>query len=92
MIHIISRLKLESYDKWKPIFNERAALRKDAGSQEAILFRNSNDPHEVLILFKWDTLERAKEYLESALLERALEKAGGKIIEIIYLDKIVKST
>jgi quinol monooxygenase YgiN len=92
MIHVISRLKLESYDKWKPVFNERAAMRKEAGSQEAILFRNSDDPNEALILFQWDNLENAKKYLESALLEKALQEAGGKLTEVIYLEEIEKTT
>ncbi len=92
MIHIISRLKLESYENWKSIFHERAAIRKEAGSQEAILFRNSDDPNEALILFQWDNMENAKKYLESALLEKALEKAGAKLTETIYLEKIEKTT
>lgn len=92
MIQIISRLKLESYNKWKPLFNERAALRKEAGSQEAILFRNSDDNHEVLVLFKWDNMENAKKYLESALLEKALQDIGGQLTEIIYLEEIEKTT
>ena len=91
MVYVIGQLKLESYDKWKPVFNERSSARKEAGSKEARLFRNSDDQNEVSILFKWDNKENAKKYMESANLQKTLQNAGAKIIKITYLDEIEKT-
>lgn len=91
MIYVIGELKLESYDRWKPVFNERSSVRKEYGSKEAILFRNSDDPHDVEILFKWDSKENAKKYMESESLQKTLKNAGAKIEKITYLDEIEKT-
>lgn len=91
MIYVIAQLKLESYDKWKPLFNERSAMRKENGAKEANLFRNSDDPNEVVILFKWDNKENAKKYVESATLLEALQKAGIKKLKVTYLDEVAKT-
>ncbi len=60
MVYVIAQLKLESYDKWKPVFDERAAIRKESGSKEARLFRNSNDQNEAVIIFEWDNNGKRK--------------------------------
>jgi hypothetical protein len=49
MVYVITQLQVESYDKWKPVFDERKALRKESGSKEARLFRNFNNDNEVVI-------------------------------------------
>ena len=35
MVYVIAQLKLESYDKWKPVFDERA-IRKESGSKKLV--------------------------------------------------------
>ncbi len=90
MVYVIAQLKLENYDKWKSIFDERASIRKEAGSKEARLFRNSNDDNEAMILFEWDTMENAKEYLESEALRKALKEVGVTYT-ITYLDEVEKT-
>lgn len=87
MVHIIAQLKLESFDKWKSVFEERSAIRKESGSKEARLFLNSNDPSEAMILFEWDNIENAKKYLESEALKEALKKVGATFT-ITYLDEV----
>lgn len=91
MVYVLGKLKLESYSKWKPLFNERAAIRRDYGSYEAHLFRNSENPNEVVILFKWDNFENAHSYFESEALQQALKNIGAKVIEINYLDEVAKT-
>jgi quinol monooxygenase YgiN len=92
MVYVIGELKLENYDKWKPVFNERSTIRKEAGSKEARLFRNSDDQNEVMILFEWDNKENAKKYMESATLQKTLQEAGIKKLKVTYLEEIEKTT
>ncbi len=91
MIYLIGELKVENFDKWKPVFNERSTARKENGEEEAHLFRNSDDPHDVEILFKWDNKENAKKYMESESVQKTLENAGAKIERVTYLDEIEKT-
>lgn len=90
MVYIIAKLKLKSFDKWKPVFNERSSVRRESGSKEARLFRNSNDPNEVMILFEWDNMENAANYLESEALKETLKKVGATFT-ITYLDEVEKT-
>lgn len=91
MIYVLGKLKLESYDKYKPFFDKRSAAREESGSKEAHLFRNSDNPNEVLILFKWDNKENAKKYMESDDLRKYLQNAGAEIINITYLNEMETS-
>ena len=91
MIYLIGELKVDNYDKWKPIFNERSTARTESGEQEAHLFRNSDDPHEVEFLFTWDNKKNAKKYMESESVEKTLKNAGAKIERVTYLDKVEKT-
>ena len=90
MVYIIAQLKLENYDKWKPVFDERSNLRKEMGSKEARLFANSDDRNEAMILFDWDTKENAQKYLESEALRETLKKVGATYT-ITYLDELAKT-
>ncbi len=87
MVYVLAQLKLESYAKWKTFFDERSAARKEAGSKEAHLFRNSDDQNEVMILFEWDNKENAWNYMESDNLRKYLHNVGAEIVNITYLDE-----
>jgi quinol monooxygenase YgiN len=87
MVYVLARLKVESYAKWKSLFDERSATRKEKGSKEAHLFRNSDDQNEAVILFEWDNRENAQKYMESDELLKSLKNVGAEIISITYLDE-----
>lgn len=91
MVYVLGKLKLESYEKWKNLFDQRSSTRKESGSKEAHLFRNSENQNEVVILFDWDNIENARNYMESDKLRKLLINAGAEIIEITYLDEQEKS-
>lgn len=90
--NVLAQLKVENFDNWKKFFEERSDTRKELGSKEAHLFKNSDDPNEALILFEWDNKENAREYMESDDLKKYLQKAGAKIINITYLDELETTT
>jgi heme-degrading monooxygenase HmoA len=92
VVYVIARLKLESYDKWKPVFDERKTLRKEAGSKEALLLSNFDNPKEIVIFFDWENMESARKFFESESLKKALQKGGAKLTETTYLEEIEKTT
>jgi quinol monooxygenase YgiN len=92
MVYVIAKIKLENFDNWKSVFDERATTRNKAGSKEAILFRNLDDSKEAQILFEWDNKENARKYMESETIKKVLQNAGAKLTDTIYLEKIEKTT
>ena len=87
MVYVLGKLNVENYETWKTFFDKRSDTRKESGSKEAHLFRNSDDPNEVLILFIWDTKENARKYMDSENLRKYLKNAGSEIKDITYLDE-----
>jgi quinol monooxygenase YgiN len=92
MVYVLAKLKIEDYDMWKPVFDERKSLRKEAGSKEGTLYRNSDNSNELIIFFDWEDMEKAKKFFQSESLQKALEKGGAELIETTYLEKIEKAT
>lgn len=41
-----------------------------------MVFRNANDPNEVLVLLEWDGLERAQQFMNNDALRKIMERAG----------------
>ena len=77
MAHLLVRQKVESYAKWRPVFDEHDATRVAAGQVGMPqVFRSGDDPWEVVILMEWDELERARQFTSSPELKEAMEKAG----------------
>ena len=50
MQYALIRHKVADYDQWKPIFDEHGAARKANGCSGHQLFRNINDPSQLIIL------------------------------------------
>jgi heme-degrading monooxygenase HmoA len=76
MLYLLERHKVRDYDRWREIFEGDAANREAAGCRGAWVFRNADDPEEVVVLFEWDALQRARRRIESATLPQKFEEAG----------------
>jgi heme-degrading monooxygenase HmoA len=72
MTYLFERHKVRDFDWWRGC--STPTLR--AGCRGARIFRNAEDPQEVVVLFEWDSLESARRRIESATLSRKFEKAG----------------
>lgn len=55
---------MEDFEKWKPLYDEHATARKEAGCQGDRVCRNRDDPNDVAVLFDWDNLENFKKFSE----------------------------
>ena len=73
---MLIRHKVADYAAWSVVFAEQGITRRANGSQGWQLFRNADDPTEVLMLLEWDDLERARLFADSDDLREALEQAG----------------
>ena len=87
MAHVLVRHKVENYARWKPVFDQHAGLREEAGSKGGFLFRNAEDPNEVFVLLEWESLESARKFIQSPTQPKVMEEAGvAEPPEVWYLD------
>ena len=79
------------YAKWKQVFDEHGATRKKSGSKGGRLFRNADNPNELIVLFEWDDLKNARQLAQSEELKKAMERAGvSDKPDLFFLEEIEK--
>jgi len=76
MAYLLIRHKHKDYTKWKTVFDEHSVTRNASGSKGARLFRNTDNPNEMVIIFEWDSLEKAKKFAQSEDLKKTMQRAG----------------
>ena len=81
---IITRIQVDDYDAWRPMFDQdRPRAREKAKVQR--IFRNVDDPNHVFILLEFANREDAQEgqrrLVESGVLDRFEDKHGPNLVE-----------
>jgi len=76
MAHLLVHHKVEDYGKWKPIFDGHADFRSQNGCKDGKVFRSTNNPNEIFILFEWDNVANAQKFAQSDSLKEAMKEAG----------------
>jgi heme-degrading monooxygenase HmoA len=93
MPYMLIRHKVKDFTKWKPVYDEYADVRKDGGSRGAHLFRNADNHNEILILYEWENLDKARKFAQSENLRQKMQEAG--VLEkpdIYFLDEVEKTS
>jgi quinol monooxygenase YgiN len=73
---IVVRHKVKDYATWKAGYDDHGPTRKAAGCQGTVVYRNADDPSEVVLLLEWDSIENAKQFAGSDNLRETMEKTG----------------
>ena len=73
--YFLIRHQVVDYDQWRQVYVGHAAERRQAGFREVRLFRNMENPNEVIILFEIDDVEKAKAFLESDETREKMKEA-----------------
>lgn len=76
MPYALIRHKVEDFERWKLVFDEDAENREASGSKGGYLFRNADEPNEVLVLFEWDELDKVRQYGQTEELREKMQEAG----------------
>lgn len=85
MSKMIVNHKVEDFDTWKKIFDASELIRVVYGEKEYEIFRNTDDPNDVTIVFDWGDPYKALKYAQSNDLREAMKLAGVKGEPIVYL-------
>ncbi len=91
MVYLMFRVKVKDYEKWKTVFDEHATTRKASGSKGGRLFRIADKPNEPVILFEWDSIEKARKFANSEDLHKTMQRAGvSDKPDVYFLEEVEK--
>ncbi len=76
MPYVLVEIKVEDYAKWKRVFDEYGAARKSNGSKGAQIFRNADEPNDVVILVEFEDLDKPREVFRTHGLRDQMQRAG----------------
>jgi hypothetical protein len=76
MPFMLVRHKVKDCASWKPFFDRDYAVLKSRGSTGGHLFRNADNPNEIIVLFDWEDLERARQFAQSEKSQKVMQQAG----------------
>ena len=76
MPHLFVRHTVESFDAWKPAFDDDAGNRSSFGISNLALHQGIDNPNDVTAVFNVENVARAQEYLQSPELKEGMEQAG----------------
>lgn len=88
MQHVLIIHEVEAYPVWKAIFDQAAAIRKEAGEISYQLLRYDSDANTIVHFSAWSSLDNARRFFESPALVDIRIKAGVKAPTFIYLQEI----
>jgi heme-degrading monooxygenase HmoA len=92
MPHVLIIHEVESYPAWKRIFDDAAAIRKQAGEIHYQLLRFDDNADHVVHFSRWTSLDAARQFFESAELVEIRKQAGVKAPKFIYLHELEHGT
>lgn len=78
MTYIIVRHKVKDYRKWKQAVHDHREMRKTSGEKSFRVFRSVEEPNNVTVLCEWESLAKARKFIQSEELREAMKKAGVK--------------
>lgn len=89
MVHVLVRHKVADFPRWKESFDAYVLPRRRAGELSFRLFHTVEDPHDIVLLFDWESAEQARKFMTSAELRERMQQAGVQgDPEIQYLEDV----
>jgi heme-degrading monooxygenase HmoA len=76
MAGMLVQNKVLDFVKWKNVFDSQSAFRASSGALSEQVYQNAGDPNQVVIVFRWSSVEDAQKFAHSPELRAAMEKAG----------------
>ena len=76
MAHMIIRHKVADFGKWKAAYEEHRSTRQAVSIKDLHLWRNVDDPNEVIVLFEASDVAKARDFTRSSDLKEKMQTAG----------------
>ncbi len=89
MTRLLMNGKVADWSKWRQAFDQNASARKEMGFRTGTLFRNADDPNNVVILWELeDGSKKAREYFKSDAWREVLKRGGSLSGTWTFLDEV----
>ena len=88
MFYEISTLKVQDYERWKTGFDGIKSILKENGAKSRRIFRELEDPNKVIVIIKWDDLEKAKKLADDDEMRAKFLKLGIIEVDIHHFEEI----
>ena len=79
--------RVRNYEAWRPAYDAHEPMRNSADLTSGRVFRATDDPNDLVILFDMADRQKAQDFVASDDLKTAMQGAGVKgRPEIYYLE------
>ena len=85
MAYTLVRRRAEDYERWRKVFDDGQAARREAGIVKEIVFRNVDDPNDCMVLQEVDDVERAQEF-DGSPRSQQRRRGAGIVEDALYLE------
>lgn len=76
MAGMLIQHKVKNFAEWKKVFDSVADLRAASGELSDQIYHDASDSNQLILVFKWNSVENAQKFAHSPELRAAMEKAG----------------
>ncbi len=76
MTYVLARHTVKDPDHWKRVFDSGVEMRRAGGELSDRLFHVKGSRDDLVLLFEFESEERAKRFFESPELKAKMEEAG----------------
>jgi len=70
------RHRVADYDAWRVVYDGAGEMQRAAGVTEASVYRDADDPHEVLVVHRFGSREQAEAFMGDSDAKAAMAAAG----------------
>ena len=67
---------VRDYDAWKPFFDQHEGVRIKYGCLGHTTYRAMDKPNDLTLLLRWESRERAEEFLQDPSLAEVMQRGG----------------
>jgi quinol monooxygenase YgiN len=82
---VLIRHRVANFRKWKDAFAAAGPTRRAHGCKGGYLFRNVDNPKEIVVILRWDDPARARQFATSEDLREMMARAGVSDLPDVYL-------
>ena len=76
MAGMLVQHKVKDFSNWKKVYDSQADFRKSSGELSDQIYHDASNPNQLILVFKWNSVENAQKFAHSPELRAAMEKAG----------------
>ena len=76
MATAVVKMQVESYEKWKPVFDEAGELRRSHGVLSHRVLQGADNPNEIVVVSEWPSVDAARGFQSDPKLREAMQRAG----------------